>query len=110
MFCKNCGKEIDNKVTFCPECGTNVNQQPVAQSVINIVNEVRPGSSEKNKWIAFLLCFFLGGIGAHRFYVGKVGTGILWLLTLGLLGFGSLVDLIIILCGNFKDKEGLPLK
>ena len=111
MYCKNCGKQIEDGTKFCPECGadqggTTVTQQPV----INIFNETKPGGSDKNKWIAFLLCFFLGGIGAHRFYVGKIGTGILWLCTLGLLGFGALVDLIVILCGNFKDSSGLPLK
>ena len=52
---------------------------------------------EKNKWVAFLLCFFLGYLGAHRFYEGKIGTGLLWLFTGGLLGIGWLVDLIIIL-------------
>ncbi len=52
---------------------------------------------EKNKWISVLLCFFLGGLGAHRFYEGKIGTGILWLLTFVLAGIGSLVDFIILL-------------
>jgi TM2 domain-containing membrane protein YozV len=55
---------------------------------------------------AFLLCFFLGVFGAHRFYVGKVGTGILQLLTLGGLGFWALIDLIIIIVGAFTDREG----
>jgi TM2 domain-containing membrane protein YozV len=49
---------------------------------------------------------FFGGLGVHRFYVGKIGTGILWLVTVGFCGVGSLIDFIIILCGNFKDGAG----
>ncbi len=65
-----------------------------------------------NKMIlpAFLMCFFLGCFGIHRFYVGKVGTGILQLLTLGGLGIWALIDLILLACGAFKDKEGHPMK
>jgi TM2 domain-containing membrane protein YozV len=55
---------------------------------------------------AFLLCFFLGALGIHRFYVGKTGTGILQILTLGGLGFWALVDCIMITIGKFTDKEG----
>ena len=66
-------------------------------------------SSEKKILPAFLLCFFLGVFGIHRFYVGKIGTGIPWLLTLGLFGIGALVDFIMILVGSFKDKEGKVL-
>ena len=65
--------------------------------------------SEKSRTIAALLCFFLGGLGIHRFYVGKVGTGFLWLFTAGLCGIGWLVDFVMILCGKAKDKEGLPI-
>ncbi len=55
---------------------------------------------------AFLLCFFFGVFGAHRFYVGKVGTGILQIVTLGGLGFWALIDFIMIIIGAFTDKEG----
>ena len=66
--------------------------------------------SEKGFVPAILLCFFLGTFGAHRFYVGKIGTGILMLLTLGGLGFWVLIDFIMIVIGNFKDSEGRDLK
>jgi TM2 domain-containing membrane protein YozV len=49
---------------------------------------------EKNKWVAVLLCFFLGVVGGHKFYEGKIGMGVLYLLTAGLLGIGVIVDLI----------------
>ena len=65
--------------------------------------------TDKRKLPAFLLCFFLGFLGAHRFYVGKIGTGVLQLLTLGGLGIWALIDCIIILVGSFTDKEGNKL-
>ena len=57
-----------------------------------------------------LLALFLGGLGIHRFFVGKIGTGILQLLTLGGLGIWALIDVIMIAVGAFKDKAGLPIK
>ena len=62
--------------------------------------------SDKQKMTVLILCFCLGAFGAHRFYVGKMGTGILQLVTLGGLGIWALIDLIMIATGSFTDKEG----
>ncbi len=62
--------------------------------------------SEKEWLVTLLLCIFLGGFGTHRFYVGKIGTGVLQLLTLGGCGIWILVDLIMIIIGKFTDKDG----
>ena len=66
--------------------------------------------SEKDWIVTLLLSVFLGGFGIHRFYVGKIGTGILQLITLGGCGIWSLIDIIMIATGNFKDSEGNYIK
>lgn len=66
--------------------------------------------SPKSRTVASVLCFFLGWLGIHRFYVGKTGTGILMIITLGGLGVWQLIDLIMLLCGVFKDKQNQVVK
>jgi TM2 domain-containing membrane protein YozV len=68
------------------------------------------GTSDKSNIVALLLCFFIGFLGVHRFYVGKIGTGVLMLLTLGGLGIWNLIDFIIIAMQKFTDSEGNTLK
>lgn len=66
--------------------------------------------SEKDWLVTLLLSIFVGSLGIHRFYVGKIGTGILQLLTLGGCGIWTLIDIIMIACGSFTDKAGNVIK
>ena len=95
-YCSRCGAEIADQAVVCPSCGCAV-----------------PGSacetSGKSWAVTLLLCFFLGAFGVHRFYVGRVGSGLLMLVTLGGLGIWTLIDFIVILCGGFKDGRGLEI-
>ena len=94
------------------------NNQPIIVNIQNTNTNTNvnnnghhgPVYSDKNKWVAFLLCLFTGILGFHRFYVGKVGTGILYLCTAGLCGVGVIYDCVMILIGSFKDKYGRKLR
>ena len=101
MFCHNCGAQNDDGSNFCKTCGINMFIQPNNTEVRTI--------SEKNWLVALLLCVFLGGIGIHRFYVGKIGTGILMILTFGGFGIWIIIDLILIATNSFTDADGLHL-
>ena len=71
-----------------------------------IVKDLRINS----EWVITLLfCLFLGVFGVHRFYNGKIGTGILMLVTFGGLGIWVTIDLIFILVGKFAKKDGAPI-
>ncbi len=107
MFCKKCGKEIDDNSKFCPNCGANL------QDEIEVIDsysapKAKNGSTSKSRGLALIFaCLGLFTIaGIHRFYVGKIGTGILWLLTGGLLGIGTLIDIVLIATGSFTDIDG----
>lgn len=67
-------------------------------------------SSEKNKIVALVLAIFLGYLGIHRFYAGKVGTGVIWLLTGGLFVFGWIYDIVKIASGTFTDGAGCVIR
>jgi len=65
--------------------------------------------SEKSRLVTLCLCAWFGLFGGHRFYVGKTGTGVVWLLTFGCFFIGYIVDLILILTGQFYDNDGKPV-
>ena len=78
---------------------------------INIYPQRRPSwSPNKSGLTAFFLCLFLGNFGVHRFYSGKIGTGILMLLTGGGFGLWTLIDLINITADRFETSHGLPMR
>lgn len=103
-FCKFCGEKIPVQAVICPHCGGQVEELKAQPNiVINNTNTNtnantiagRP-SKECNKWIAFFLCLFLGMFGAHKFYEGKIGLGLVYIFTGGVFMIGVLVDLITI--------------
>ena len=81
--------------------------QSYSQGYVNQANA--PGVSPKSRMAALLLCIFLGVFGIHRFYVGKVGTGILYLFTCAIFGIGWIYDVIMIAIGSFRDGRGLTI-
>jgi len=112
-FCKECGQKIAKKAVICPHCGCQVeetrNESAAPQIVINNSNQnqntnqninagIPFGARLRNKWVALVLCAFIGYLGGHKFYEGKGGMGILYMCTLGLFGIGWAIDFINILC------------
>jgi TM2 domain-containing membrane protein YozV/predicted RNA-binding Zn-ribbon protein involved in translation (DUF1610 family) len=134
-FCSSCGAIIKKEAEICPKCGVR-QMTPAAPSPTPIFNkkycsscgelilknaEICPkcGVRQQNKidsevsaeWLTlFLLSLFLGELGVDRFYVGKIGTGILKLITAGGCGIWWLVDWIMIACGKFTDSKGNIIK
>lgn len=120
--CPLCGAPLEND--HCDYCGYSAPAGPevqatfvaaptqvtIQQNQTVLSPNLAAGVSAKSKIAALLLCIFLGGLGVHRFYVGKIGTGFLYLFTCGLCGIGWIVDIFLIASGSFKDQMGLPLR
>lgn len=112
-FCKHCSAKIPEDAVICTACGRQVEEMTsnaTAQPsiVINNANtntntnmntNVNSGiyGRPKNKWVALILCILLGFFGAHKFYEGKIGMGILYIFTGGLFFIGVFIDLFVIL-------------
>jgi TM2 domain-containing membrane protein YozV len=72
--------------------------------------EMAGGTSDKAWLTTLILAGVAGGFGVHRFYVGKIGTGIAMLLTFGGCGIWWVIDMVMILTNKFTDAQGRPLK
>jgi TM2 domain-containing membrane protein YozV len=102
MYCTTCGKTMPEGTRFCVDCGTSIGNPGRAQSAAVPKADVSP----KSRLVVTLLAYFVGVLGVHRFYLGKIGTGIAMIFTFGGLGIWAFVDFIIAVCGMMKDKEG----
>ncbi len=99
MFCSKCGKEINDEAVVCVHCGCAV------KDTSNVV------ANDEHDWlITMILCWFLGAFGAHRFYSGHIGTGVIQLITLGGCGIWSAIDWICLCFNGFRDIDNKPLK
>lgn len=107
-YCPDCGRSYGAEIAYCVECGTmTLPGDPPRKKE----RRARPGRrnerlSDRSWLVTLILSAVLGVFGVHRFYAGKIGTGILYLLTFGCFGIGWLVDIITIACGGFRDKYG----
>jgi TM2 domain-containing membrane protein YozV len=104
VFCSSCGAIIKKEAEICPKCGVRQHEAPSVNSA-----QYPLGYQPKRNLTALLLCFFFGLFGVHRFYVGKIGTGILMIFTGGGFLIWLLIDFIMICCNKFTDKHGYKL-
>lgn len=121
-FCKFCGETIPADSVVCTKCGRQVESVGGNQDKSIVINNNNVNNnaavaaaggiagliSPKSRLVTLLLCLFLGILGIHRFYVGKIGTGILmiFLMFTGIGEIWLIIDFFIILFGGFTDNFG----
>ena len=107
VYCTACGKQLHESASSCPACGA---PQQLARPAAAPAGYAAPApATDKRILPAAILCFVVGVYGAHRFYVGKVGSAIAMIFTLGGLGIWVLIDFIMIVTGSFKDDNGVRI-
>ena len=94
-----------SSLSVAEKVAVKLNQNKISSNLME-ANKSAYASGGKSQLTAVLLCFFLGGLGVHRFYLGYTWQGIVQLLTLGGLGIWSLIDFIRILTGSLQPKNG----
>jgi len=100
-YCHNCGRPVGENAIVCTSCGVSFGKTRVRQQGID---------PEQKDWLTtLLLCVFLGAFGAHRFYTGHIGIGVIQLITFGGCGIWSLIDMILIANGSYLDANGKML-
>lgn len=107
-YCSNCGSELNENATVCLKCGAGVPGSAVNSSVqINMGGGVYNGKTAVNKLVYCILAFFLGSFGIHKFYAGKIGSGILYLIFCWTLipDFIAFIEFIIGICKK-PDQNG----
>ncbi|MBQ1465278.1 MAG: TM2 domain-containing protein [Eubacteriaceae bacterium] len=105
-YCTNCGAVMGDQARFCENCGKQADgterragadyDSRSTPAYYGGTQSFRVGSL-KNKWVTLGLCFFLGVIGVHKFYEGKIVWGLVYLFTGGLAGIGWIYDMVKIL-------------
>jgi TM2 domain-containing membrane protein YozV len=113
LYCPQCGVEMLSTDRYCGGCGWDAERpedEPAPRKQARREPPPTPRRtappSDFNRLTTFLLCLLLGFFGVHRFYVGRAGSGVLWLLTGGLLAVGWIYDLVMIATGEFLDEQG----
>lgn len=108
-YCRHCGAQIPAAAVVCTHCGCQVEELHQANQPNIVINNANTNTNTnmnnvggrsaqaRSKWVALLLCFFLGYLGAHKFYEGKNGMGILYLFTVGFFGIGWCIDFFALL-------------
>ena len=108
-FCPQCGAHLEPDSLNCPQCGYDASLPTVTIDAATTASPVSNIESPKSAVLTLILAIFFGMFGFHRFYVKKLGTGLLMLLTLGGIGIWGLVDLIGIINNKFEDNKGRTL-